>query len=80
MSDGAEYVKYVTERLLRYWEQPEPREAKLERKRRREPWADRWFGHVMAAGFRIWLGDLRKTVRSRQREAGARAGGMPDYS
>jgi|GEM_PF-350657 len=82
MSDGAEYVKYVTERLIQYWEDPKMRELKLERKKRREPWPDRWFGHMVSAGFRIWLGEVRKnSARLRRREAQAGAGsGMPDYS
>jgi DNA-binding helix-hairpin-helix protein with protein kinase domain len=80
MSDGAEYVKYVLERLVRRWEEPMSREAKLELKRRREPWAVRWFGNTLSAGLIIWLSGLRRSARFRRQEANTGANRMPDYS
>jgi hypothetical protein len=54
MSDGAEYLKYVTERVVSYWETPKAPESRRERRRKREPWVTRWFGQILPAGIGIW--------------------------
>jgi hypothetical protein len=55
MSDGSEYVKYVTQRVVSYWETPKAPEYRRERRQRREPWVTRWFGQLLPMGIRVWL-------------------------
>ncbi len=64
MGDMAEYVKYVTERVVTHWEKPkEPPEARRERRRRREPWMLRWFGQLLPVGIVIWWNGRRLAAR-----------------
>lgn len=65
MSDGAEYLKYVTERVVSYWEKPHTPEARRERRQKREPWMVRWFGQLLPIGLGIWW-SRRKTRSERQ--------------
>lgn len=52
--DGSEYFKYVTARVVHYWESPRGPEIRRERRRKREPWMTRWFGQLLPIGLRIW--------------------------
>lgn len=54
MSDGADYLKYVTERVVSYWETPKTPEIRRERRQKREPWVSRWFGQLLPVGLGIW--------------------------
>lgn len=55
MGDGAEYLKYVTERVIAYWQQPQAApEVRRERRNRREPWVSRWFGQLLPVGIAVW--------------------------
>ncbi|XEC93041.1 YqzE family protein [Paenibacillus tarimensis] len=55
MKDGSEYVKFVTQRVVRYIETPKDvrRQVRKEAKAVREPWLTRWFG-VAPLGIKIW--------------------------
>lgn len=54
MSDGADYLKYVTQRVVSYWETPKTPELRRERRQKREPWWVRWFGQLLPVGIVIW--------------------------
>ena len=65
MGDLADYVKYVTERVVTNWEKPqEPPEVRRERRRKREPWAIRWFGHLLPVGIVVWWNLRRSAART----------------
>lgn len=69
MGNRSDYLKYMTERVVRYLDSP--RETKLsrqEKRNRREPWLTRWFG-VVPVGVRIWWGNREKTKDKAQDEA-----------
>ncbi|GGG22077.1 YqzE family protein [Paenibacillus abyssi] len=53
--NGAEYVKYVTERVVHYMETPkeERHRRRAEAKAHKEPWLTQWFG-VAPLGLMIW--------------------------
>ncbi|WEK55486.1 MAG: YqzE family protein [Candidatus Cohnella colombiensis] len=54
MSSKTKYVRYMTEKVVRYLDQaPEQVEKRQERKRMREPWLTRWFG-VVPMGMLMW--------------------------
>jgi hypothetical protein len=56
MKDSVDYLKYVTEKMLAHWEQRARHpEARLERRRKREPWVTRWFGQLLPLGVVLWL-------------------------
>lgn len=64
MGDGADYLKYVTERVVSYWETQEAPELRRERREKREPWTTRWFGQLLPVGIGMWLQDRRITDRT----------------
>ncbi len=80
MSDGADYVKYVTERMIRYWEEPEAREQRRERKLKREPWVIRWFGQLLPLGIGIWWSERKSAEDSKQGESLPGSPQPADYS
>ncbi|MBW5445143.1 YqzE family protein [Cohnella sp. CFH 77786] len=81
MSDGAEYLKYVTERIVSYWEAPPSPEARRERRLKREPWAFRWFGQLLPAGIGIWWRSRRQHAgRTDTAETLSYGEGQADYS
>lgn len=51
MSDTSDWLRYVTDRTVTYLTTPAEREARKERKSRREPWLARWFGLM---GMQLW--------------------------
>ena len=64
MGDMADYVKYVTERVVTRLEKPqEAPEARRERRRKREPWMLRWFGHLLPVGIFVWWRGRRLAAR-----------------
>ncbi len=59
MMDSSEYLKYMTERVVSYLDNPaeeESDEPQPNRKVSREPWLTRWFG-VIPMGFMMWRND-----------------------
>jgi hypothetical protein len=60
MSDGSDYLRYVTQRVVTYWETPKAPEYRRERRQHREPWVTLWFGQLLPIGIRVWLNG-RKT-------------------
>ncbi|TJY41345.1 YqzE family protein [Cohnella pontilimi] len=77
MSDGSEYIKYVTKRVVTYWETPKAPEQRRLVRQRREPWVTRWFGQLLPIGIRVWLsGRKSDSVRSEVMEL---TEGAPDY-
>jgi hypothetical protein len=61
MSDGSDYLKYVTQRVVTYWETPKAPEYRRERRQRREPWVTRWFGQLLPMGILvIWNGRAKR--------------------
>ena len=66
MAKGNDLVKYVTEQIVQYVEQPyeQRKEAKKIAKASREPWLVRWFG---AGGLSIMLW-MKKRQDKRQRQ------------
>lgn len=57
--DGSEYLKYMTEKVVKYIETPseaeQTDEAKPGKKISKEPWLTRWFG-VAPMGIMMWWG------------------------
>jgi hypothetical protein len=71
MSDKkSEYLKYMTERVVRYLDKsPDAIQSRQEKKRRREPWLTRWFG-VVPMGLQMWWGSREKRKKKAQDEPG----------
>lgn len=64
LGDMADYVKFVTERVANRLDQPqESPEVRRERRRKREPWMLRWFGHLLPVGIVIWWNGRRLAAR-----------------
>ncbi len=61
---GDEYIKYVTEQVISYWETPkeERKQNRAIAKANREPWLTRWFGYAPMSFMLWWRG---KTDRQR---------------
>ncbi|QMV43964.1 YqzE family protein [Cohnella cholangitidis] len=53
--DSSEYLKYVTEKVVKYMDPSEEEETKPSRKASREPWLTRWFG-LAPLGLMMWWG------------------------
>ncbi|WP_276355848.1 YqzE family protein [Cohnella caldifontis] len=79
MSDGADFLKYVTERVVTYWETPKAPEERRERRMRREPWVTRWFGQLLPVGIGIWL-NSRKGEREEAAESPGISQSPADYA
>jgi hypothetical protein len=60
MSDSADYIKLVTERVVRYWDTPKAPEHRRDHRQSREPWQTRWFGQLLPAAFGIWKSQRRE--------------------
>ncbi|MDT2045488.1 YqzE family protein [Priestia aryabhattai] len=56
-----DYVKYVTQQLVQYMDQPkEIRKTKrIEKKEARDPFFNRWFG-MIPLSFQIWYRNTKK--------------------
>jgi hypothetical protein len=78
MSDGSDYLKYVTQRVVTYWETPKAPEYRRERRQRREPWVTRLFGQLLPIGIRVWLNG-RKTEADRHEVAELADPSAADY-
>ncbi|MHA6529854.1 YqzE family protein [Paenibacillus sp. BAC0078] len=50
-SGGDELVKYITEKVVVYME--DPRASRERRKARKQPWAEKWFG-MLPLSWSIW--------------------------
>ncbi|KOO43941.1 YqzE family protein [Priestia koreensis] len=65
MSSTNDYVKFVTQQLVRYMDQPKEErvqkriEKKEAQQQMQDPLANRWFG-VLPSYFSLWLGKHRK--------------------
>jgi hypothetical protein len=57
---GDEYVKYMTEQFVAYWETPkeERKLNKAQAKASREPWLTRWFGYAPMSVILWWRGRM----------------------
>ncbi|PZD96039.1 YqzE family protein [Paenibacillus sambharensis] len=66
MKDGAEYVKYVTARLVRYIDTPteQRRQNRIDAKKRKEPWLVKWFGWAPYS-ILLWYRSVKSKVRPR---------------
>ncbi|WP_239615384.1 YqzE family protein [Cohnella mopanensis] len=56
--DSSEYLKYMTEKVVKYIDSPteaDAEETKPNRKISREPWLTRWFG-MAPMGIMMWWG------------------------
>ncbi|MCF2943269.1 YqzE family protein [Paenibacillus tarimensis] len=64
MKDGAEYVKYVTARLVRYIDTPseERRRIRLDARKRKEPWLVKWFGWAPYSVL-LWYRSMKTKLR-----------------
>lgn len=70
MGDAADYIKYVTEKIVTWWERaPESPEMRQERRKRREPWVTRWFGQLLPVGVEIWRRQRRQKAESGRQTA-----------
>ncbi|MFC5704010.1 YqzE family protein [Cohnella faecalis] len=54
MSDGSDLLKYVTQRVVTYMDTPAEGQSRKERRKRKEPWATRWFGQLLPLGISLW--------------------------
>lgn len=82
MKDGVEYLKFVTAKMVAYWEHlPDNPEDRRARRRKRESWVTRWFGQLLPLGIGLWLQHRRLKANRRQANAdiGAMTGGHSDY-
>lgn len=52
MDSGKDYLKYLTERIVRYVDTPR-NERKMARTTSKETWQYRWFG-MLPVSFRVW--------------------------
>lgn len=50
-SSGDDLVKYITEKVVVYME--DPRASRARRQAEKEPWAEKWFG-MLPLGWSIW--------------------------
>lgn len=81
MKDGAEFLKYVTERVVSRWETAGTPEDRRTRRQRREPWVTRWFGQLLPVGIGIWWSRRKAVVRFLQaKQSGSRTDRQADYS
>ncbi|MNP59361.1 hypothetical protein D3C76_1543510 [compost metagenome] len=59
-SSGDDLVKYITEKVVVYME--DPRASRERRKAEKQPWAQRWFG-MLPLGLSIWRSKWTKEGR-----------------
>lgn len=57
-SSGDELVKYITEKVVVYME--DPRASRERRKAEKQPWAEKWFG-MLPLSLSIWRSKWSKT-------------------
>lgn len=70
MKDAADYIKYVTEKIVMRWEKaPETPEMRQKRRMKREPWVTRWFGQLLPFGVEIWRRQRRQKVEASRQAA-----------
>ncbi|WP_150275468.1 YqzE family protein [Paenibacillus tepidiphilus] len=59
-SSGDELVKYITEKVVDYME--DPRASRERRKADRQPWSQRWFG-MLPLSWSIWRSKWSRSGR-----------------
>lgn len=59
-SSGDELVKYITEKVVVYME--DPRASRARRKSEKQPWAERWFG-MLPLGLSIWRSNWKDSSK-----------------
>jgi len=69
--DGSDLLKYMTERVVKYMDQPKDEVQEKPAKRSKEPWMTKWFG-MAPMGLMVWWGsraDRKDKTRQEARSA-----------
>ncbi len=59
-SDGDELVKYITEKVVVYME--DPRSSRARREAAKQPWSQKWFG-MLPLGVSLWRSSWSHKVK-----------------
>lgn len=67
-----DYVRYLTERLVRYMDMPQGERKKQREEKQREPWDRRWFGDIPFSMRMSWQNRRLRLKNSKRRHNPAR--------